>query len=387
LSAPARARPQAAAGARIPLSVPDLRGREAEYLARCVEENWVSSAGPQVAEMERAMAGLTGRRCAVATNTGSAALQLALLAAGVGPGDRVAVPDWTFVASVNAARHAGAEPVLIDVDDTSWTLDPALLAEALAQPDHGIKAVIAVHALGHPADMDALAEPCRAAGAALVEDAAGAIGATYRGRPAGGLGDAAAFSFNGNKLVTAGGGGMYLTDREPWADRARHLTAQARLGADYRHDEAGYNWRMTNIAAALGLAQLERLDEMLAARRAIAARYDEALAALPHDTLAATPRAPWAEPNGWLYSVYATTETAAADLVAHMGSAGIEARPFWRAMSTQPPYADASRLTRGVSERLSGRVVSLPSSSNLSAEDQERVIAALAAWQPPANAA
>ncbi len=386
MSAPQANKP-AAAGGRIPLSVPDLRGREAEYLARCVEENWVSSAGPQVAQMERAMAEVTGRRTAVATNTGSAALQLALLAAGVGPGDRVAVPGWTFIASVNAVRHAGAEPLLVDVDETSWTLDPVLLAEALDRPGHGIKAVIAVHALGHPADMDALAEPCRAAGAALIEDAAGAIGATYRGRPAGGLGDAAAFSFNGNKLVTAGGGGMYLTDREPWAERARHLTAQARLGADYRHDEAGYNWRMINIAAALGLAQLERLDEMVAARRAIAARYDEVLAALPHDALAPSPRAAWAEPNGWLYSVCATTEAAATNLVGHMAAAGIEARPFWRAMSTQPPYAGAERLTRGVSERLSGCVVSLPSSSNLSAEDQERVIAALAAWPPPAEAA
>ncbi len=363
----------------IPLATPDLRGREAEYLARCVADNWVSSAGPFVDEFEARVAALAGRGHGVATASGTAALQLALLGLGLGPGDLVAVPDWTFAATANAVIHAGGTPLLVDVSPETWTLDPALLAEALEHHAGHIKAVVPVHTLGHPADMDAILAHCAEAGVAAVEDAAGAIGAAYKGRPAGAFGHAAIFSFNANKTVTAGGGGMIVSDDEALARRARHLSTQARVGEDYVHDAAGFNFRMTNLNAALGLAQLERLDEMVAAKRAIAARYDAALA--DRDDLAPMPRASWAEHGCWLYSLTAATADEAGRLIDQLSGHGIEARRFWTALSAQAPYAGAPQRLAGVSRDLSGRVVSLPSSSWLAEADQGRVIAALGGWR------
>ena len=237
----------------IPLSVPDLRGNEAAYLARCVADNWVSSAGPFVVEMEARLARLTGRAHGVAMVNGTAALHLALVAAGVGAGDRVIVPDWTFGASANAVFHAAAEPCFVDVTTESWTLDATLVAKALADPAARIRAVIAVHALGHPADLDPLRELCDDARIPLIEDAAGALGARYKDQPAGGIGDFGVFSFNGNKTVTAGGG-MVVTDDGAAADRLRHLSTQAREAPAYRHDAVAFNYRMTNLNAAVGMA-------------------------------------------------------------------------------------------------------------------------------------
>jgi len=361
----------------IPLSVPDLRGREAELLLGCVRDNWVSSAGPEVRAFETAMARLTGRAHAVATVNGTAALHLALLAAGVRAGDRVIVPDWTFAASANAITHAGATASFVDVGEADWALDPALVAETLAG-DPTIRAVIAVDPLGHTADLDALEAACASYGVPLIEDAAGAIGARYRGRPSGTGGAAAIFSFNGNKTVTAGGGGMLVTDDAAMAQRVRHLSTQARLGSEYVHDMIGFNYRMTNINAALGLAQIERLDEMVAARSTIAARYDGAFADL--ETITPMPRPGYCDSVCWLYSVRLPDEETARALVASCDAAHIEARLFWRSLSAQAPWQDASRRLRGVSAGLSGTVVSLPSSSSLSEPDQQRVIDAITTW-------
>ena len=369
----------AGATRRIPLSEPDLRGREAEYLHRCIADNWVSSAGPFVVEFERRVAEIAGRRYGVAAVNGTAALHLALIAAGVQPGDGVAIPDWTFIATANAVRHAGAVPLLVDVARASWTLDAGLLARALEDKTRKVRAVIAVHTLGHPADVDALRAVSDAAGAVLIEDAAGAIGARYKGRPVGGLGDLAVFSFNGNKVVTAGGGGMVVTDVGGYAERVRHLSTQARLGADYSHDAVGYNYRMTNLNAAVGLAQIERLDAMLAAKRGIAQVYDTVLAGRPD--LLPMPRAPWATSNHWLYSVLCGSVEDAESLVRHMQGRHIEARIFWRAISQQPPYASCPRLLSGVAASLAGRVVSLPSGSGLSDRDREQVVQALQHWR------
>lgn len=363
--------------AAIPLSIPDLRGREAELLLGCVRDNWVSSAGPQVSAFERSVAALTGRAHAVATVNGTAALHLALLGSGIRPGDSVIVPDWTFAASANAVAHAGATPVFVDVRHEDWALDPALVAEALAA-DRAIRAVIAVDPVGHAADMDALADVCDRAGVTLIEDAAGAIGATYKGRPCGSLGKASIFSFNGNKTVTCGGGGMLVTDDEALARTARHRSTQARLGADYVHDAVGYNYRMTNLNAAVGVAQLERLGEMVAAKRAIAARYDAALAG--RSDLRPMPRPAHSLSSCWLYNVRLADETAARSLVAALAANGIEARIFWRSLSAQKPWEKAPRHLDGVSQALSARVVSLPSSSSLPEADQARIVEALGAW-------
>jgi dTDP-4-amino-4,6-dideoxygalactose transaminase len=365
--------------ATIPLAVPDLRGNEAKYLAQCVADNWVSSVGPFVTEMERRIAALAARRHGVATVNGSAALHLALLSLGVGPGDLVAVPDWTFAATVNAVIHAGATPLFIDITEESWTLDPALLDRALADHAGRVKAVVVVHALGHPADMDAVLRVAERYGVPIVEDAAGAIGAAYKGRPVGAFGAVAIFSFNGNKVVTAGGGGMVVSDDDNMARTARHLSTQARPGADYVHDAAGFNYRMTNLNAAVGLAQLERLNEMIGAKRRIAARYADAVSG--RADMSFMPRCAWAESSAWLSSVLVARADDAVALVDHLARRGVEARIFWHALSPQAPYRTAPRVLTGVAAGLSGRVVSLPCSSALAEADQARVLAALAEWR------
>ena len=300
------------------------------------------------------------------------------MVAGVGPGDLVVVPDFTFAATANAVIHAGARPLFADVTRESWTLDPDCLAAALDRYGEKIRAVVPVHALGHPADMAPIVELARGRGIPVIEDAAGAIGARYRDRPVGGLGDAAIFSFNGNKTVTAGGGGAIVTDRTDWAERARSLSTQAREGVAYVHTEAGFNYRMPNINAALCLAQLERLDEMVAVKRGIAARYDAALHG--HPELRRMPRAPWADSACWLYSVKCPDTDRAQDLVCHLQAAGIESRVAWLSLSRQKPYAGAKSVLDGVSESISGCVVSLPCSSSLAVEDQARVIESMHRW-------
>lgn len=363
---------------RIPLCVPDLRGREKELLLKCVEQNWVSSAGPEVMAFEGAVARLTGRKHAVAVVNGTAALHLSVIALGICHGLKVVVPDWTFAATANAVAHAGAEPVFVDVRESDWALDPALVDVALAE-DPDIKAVIAVDPAGHAADMDELALVCAARGVSLIEDAAGAIGASYKGQPCGALGDISTFSFNGNKTVTAGGGGMVLTDEETVAHFVRHISTQARPGSEYVHDRVGYNYRMTNLNAAVGLAQLERLDEMVAAKRAIAARYDAALEG--RSDIAPMPRPAHTQSSCWLYSVRLESEGAAKALISALQSAGIESRIFWRSLSQQAPWSGAKRRLSGVSAALSGTVVSLPSSSSLTIAEQQRVIEALRQWR------
>ena len=362
----------------IPLTVPDLRGNESAYLERCLTQNWVSAAGPEVRVLEERMAALCDVRHAVATVNGTAALQLALIVAGVRPGDCVVVPDFTFAATANAVIHAGAQPLFADVTHDTWTLDPDCLAVAIDRHGEKIRAVVPVHALGHPADMMPIVDLARKHGIPVIEDAAGAIGARYRGSSVGGLGDAAIFSFNGNKTVTAGGGGIIVTDREDWADRAHSLSTQAREGVAYRHTEVGFNYRMPNLNAALALAQLDRLDEMAAAKRSIAARYDAALAG--HGYLRPMPRAPWADSACWLYSVECADADRALSLVYHLRVEGIESRVAWLSLSEQKPYAGADTVLNGVSESISGRIVSLPCSSSLAPIDQDRVIAALRRW-------
>jgi dTDP-4-amino-4,6-dideoxygalactose transaminase len=336
-----------------------------------------------VYEFERRVAAAAGCAFGVAMMNGTGALHLALVAAGVKPGDQVIVPDFTFAATANAVLHAGAVPLFVDVTAESWTLDPEQVAAALADHTLSVRAVIAVHTLGHPADMDPLVAACATARVPLIEDAAGAIGARYKARPAGGLGDAAMFSFNGNKTVTAGGGGMIVTDREDWARRARALSTQARAGARYRYEAAGFNYRLTNVNAAIGLAQMERLDVMVSAKRRIAARYDAAAAG--RADLEPMPRCVWAESACWLYSVLCASRADADSLVKTLEAVGIQARHFWEVLSDQAPYAKAPRRLTGVAAGLSGRVVSLPCSSHLSDAQQDRVIAALNQWESGAT--
>jgi dTDP-4-amino-4,6-dideoxygalactose transaminase len=379
----------------IPLSVPNLTGNERGYLDECLESTFVSSVGPFVTRFENAFARSVGAPQAVACASGTAAIHVALQVAGVGPGDDVLVSDFTFIATVNPVVYCGARPLLVDADEATWNMDAVLVAEELSRrAARGLrqpKAVLVAHVLGLPANLAPIRESCERHGVLLIEDAAEALGACYcsgslAGRQVGTVGLLGCFSFNGNKIITTGGGGMIATSDEALATRARHLTTQAKLpGAEYLHDEIGYNYRLTNLAAALGLAQLQRLTEFVERKRAIAARYDAALLALPGITL--PPRPEWGVPTLWLYSILIDPERAGLDrneLHRRLEAVGIQTRPVWAPAHLMPFYKDGPRLAGGVGERLFAQGLSLPCSTSLTDSDQSRVIeAVLAAISTP----
>lgn len=374
---------------RIPLAEPSIGGNAAAYLEECLATNFVSSVGPFVERFEHEFADAVGARHAVACSSGTAAIHLALRVLDVGPGDDVLVADLTFVASINPITYVGARPILVDAEPATQNQDPALIVAELdrraAAGERQPAAIELVHLVGHPAAIDEVTAAADRHGIPVVEDASEALGARYTdgahaGRHVGTIGRLGAFSFNGNKLITTGGGGMIVTDDEALARRARHLSTQARLpGLAYDHDEVGYNYRLSNLAAALGLAQLEELDRLLTARRESAARYDAALAGI--DGIHAAPRAPWADPSFWLYTAALDEpDPARRDrIIAALGAGGIEARPIWRPIHQTRLYADAARLGGDVADRIFASALCLPSSSSLGREDQERVIERLAA--------
>ncbi len=361
----------------IPLSVPHMSGRERQYIADAFASNWLSTVGPHLDAFERAFEARFGLS-SVALSSGTAAIHLGLRALGVGPGDIVLCSDLTFVASVNPIRYLGAEAVLIDSETASWNMDPRLLSEAMA--DYSAagrlpKAVVVVHLFGQCADMDAILQVCRSYGVPVLEDAAEALGAKYRARPAGTLGDVAAFSFNGNKIITTTGGGMLVARRRELADRVRFWATQARdPGLAYEHSDIGYNYRLSNVLAGIGLAQLEVLEDRVLQRRAIAARYRNAFADVPGIRM--MPQAPWGVHTNWLscFLIDDSFGCSRDDLIQVLSSAGIESRPVWKPMHLQPLYAGSHCYGGEVAEKLFERGICLPSSSSLTAEEQARVI-------------
>lgn len=377
------------AAARIPLAEPLIGGNAGRYLEECLRTNFVSSVGPFVQLFERSFAEAVGARHAVACASGTAAIHLAMRVLDIGPGDEVFVPTLTFVASANPVVYTGATPVLVDIEPSTYNLDPAIVAAELKRRNRSGQrqpaAIEVVHLVGHPADMEPLVATADRFGVTLIEDASEALGATYRGgrfagRSVGTVGRVGCFSFNGNKLITTGSGGMLVTDDEELARRARHLSTQARLpGQAYDHDELGYNYRLSNVSAAIGVAQLEQLPELLGARRALASRYDDALADLP--LLRTAPRAPWADPSFWLYTASTTADAPRGlrdRLIGKLGEWNIEARPIWTPLHMTRLYATAPRIGGHVAEKVFEAAFSLPSSSSLSHDDQARVVAALA---------
>lgn len=368
----------------IPLAVPNVSTAERDAVLAAIDSGFVSSVGPQVAEFEREFASLVGSRHAVATASGTAALHVAMRLAGVGPGDEVFVSDFTFIGSSNPVAYQGADVVLVDSDPTSWTMDPDLLEAELARRaasgERQPKAIELVHILGQPADGHRVAQLAEQYGVTLIEDSAESLGAGWIDAEGGfthtgTIGTIGAFSFNGNKIVTAGGGGMLVTDDDDLAARARHLTTQAKVpDVGYLHDEVGYNYRLTNLSAAFGLAQLRRLPEFVSAKVRIAQRYDEAFADLP---LTLPPRVAGTVSTFWLYSVLLADEEQRARTADHLASLGIGARAVWRPLHLQPPLREAKRLGGQVSEDLFRRGLSLPCSTNLTDADQDRVIDAV----------
>ena len=374
---------------RIPNAVPHLVGNEWRYLKECLDTNWVSSVGPFVDRFEREVAAYVGARHAIAVVTGTAALHAALLAADVGPEDEVLVPALTFMATASAIRYCGAWPVFMDSDPSTWTLDPEKTAEFLAREcemrrgllvnrtsGRRVKALLPVHLYGHPADLDPLIELTAHHPISLVEDAAEALGASYKGRRVGVRGLAGCLSFNGNKIITTGGGGMVVTDDDGVARRLRTLTTQARADVvEWIHDEVGFNYRLTNIQAALGVAQLEQLDRFVEAKRATARAYIEALARLPG--LEPCCEQPWAVSSFWMFSVLLDPAVWGSPrrVIDGAAAAGIQCRPLWYPLHRQPPFRDSCQAYRvEVADRLHARGLSLPCSVGITAEQRDRVI-------------
>jgi pyridoxal phosphate-dependent aminotransferase EpsN len=365
---------------RVYLSVPHMGGREEEYVREAFASNWLSSVGPNLDAFEQAFATRVGRP-AVALTSGTAAMHLGLRLLGVGPGDEVLVSDLTFVASVNPIRYLGAKPLLVDSDPSTWEMSPALLGEALddlARRGRRPRAVVVVHLYGQTADMDPILAVCRRHDVPVLEDAAEALGATYRGAPAGALGDVGVFSFNGNKIITTTGGGMLVAQAD-WVEKARFWSTQARdPGAAYHHTEMGFNYRLSNVLAGIGRGQLEVLDERVRQRRAIAFRYRDAFADLPGVTF--MPQAPYGLHTNWLSCFLVDPEAFGAtrdDVLAALAAADVEARPLWKPMHLQPLYADAPCWGGDVSAKLFQQGLCLPSSSSLSDRDQDRAIVAV----------
>lgn len=352
----------------IPVAAPALIGDEAAYVSDCMKSTWISSAGQYVERFEAAFAEFCHVGHAVSCCNGTAALHLALLALGVKPGDEVIIPTLTFVATANAVSYCGARPVFVDSDPEIWNLDPAVLADLITARTKGI---IVVHLYGHPVDMDPVLALAQKHDLFVIEDAAEAHGAEYKGRRVGSLGDAATFSFYGNKIITTGEGGMVVTNDAALAAKVHQLKGQ---GVDphrrYWFPVIGYNYRLTNIAAAIGLAQIEKADWHIGRRREIAAQYASHLQSSPDVRL--QPEKSWARHAYWMTSVVLDEHSSVPRdmIMAKLADSGVETRPFFHPMHTLPMYRELAE-GRGfpIAEQLAARGINLPSSATMSDED------------------
>jgi dTDP-4-amino-4,6-dideoxygalactose transaminase len=363
--------------APILLSPPHVGALERERLLAAFDSNWIAPVGPELDAFEVELAAVAGVGHAVAVSSGTAALHLALCGLGVGPGDVVVVPTLTFVATANAVLYVGATPVFVDCDPTTWTIDPQLVNETLARTGRGtVKALMTVDLYGQCADYDQLGASATAFGVPLVEDSAEALGGTYRGRPAGSFGKAGIFSFNGNKVITTGGGGMLVTDERWLAQRVRYLASQARDAVpQYEHREVGYNYRLSNLLAAIGRAQLTGLDGKVSARRRINAQYRQALT--DEAGLSFMPLAPYGEAACWLTCLLVDPVEFGAtrdDVMSNLARLGIESRPTWKPMHLQAAFTGCEVVGGAVSEHIFRTGLCLPSGSSLSSAQLERVV-------------
>jgi dTDP-4-amino-4,6-dideoxygalactose transaminase len=361
---------------RILLSAPEASDDERELLLDAFDSNWLAPVGPHVDAFETEIAARAGVSSAAALSSGTAALDLALRLVGVQRGDRVLVPSFTFVATVAPLVQLGGVPVFVDSEPGTWNLDPDLVAAELAGPDRPA-AVVAVDLYGQCADYTRLLRLCDDAGVPLVEDAAEALGATWADRPAGSFGACGVFSFNGNKIISASGGGMLVSADEALIARARYLAGQARSPAPhYEHVELGFNYRMSNLCAALGRGQLHGLDRKVERRRAIFDRYRAGLGDLPG--LAFMPEAAAGRATRWLTVLTVDPGEAGVDREAirrHLDEQGIEARPAWKPMHLQPVFAGAEMRGGAVCEQIFRDGLCLPSGSGLTDDDIDTVIA------------
>ena len=357
----------------IPVSEPLLAGNELAYVSECIRSGWVSSLGKYILEFERQFAQFCGVKYGIAVSNGTTALHLALVSLGIGPGDEVIVPTLTFIATANAVRYTGATPIFADSEPRTWNIDPAEVARCITPRT---KAIIPVHVYGHPVEMQPVLDLAARHNLWVIEDAAEAHGARYMGKRVGSLGKIGVFSFYGNKIITTGEGGMLTTDDDNLAERTRFLRDHAMSpNKRYWHTEIGFNYRMTNIQAAMGVAQMEKIEEYVERKRKIARTYNAALQGIPGISL--PPEAAWATSVYWMYSILvdAPYPLSRDRLMAVMQKHNIDSRPFFYPIHTQPPYGTGETLP--VAECLSRQGINLPSAVTLTETDIARIAAVI----------
>ncbi len=364
---------------KIWLSPPHLSGKEIDYIKEAIDSNWVAPAGPHIKAFEQEFCRVTGSRCAAAVSSGTAALHLALKAAGISRGDVVLCSDFTFIASVSPVLYEGGIPIFIDSDSETWNMDPVLLEEEIKEQvgkRQTPKAVIVTHLYGQAADIGRIKDVCDRYGIMLFEDAAEALGAIWQGKQAGTFGKAGVFSFNGNKIITTSGGGMVVSDDEKFIEKIKYLATQAREPlAHYEHREIGYNYQLSNILAGIGRAQLEVLEDRIAARRKNFEFYREQLVKLPG--ISFMPEAPYGQATRWLSIILVDEVKFGAgreEIRLSLEGAGIESRPTWKPMHLQPVFQGYQSRLNGISERLFRQGLCLPSGSGLRTEELTRTV-------------
>ncbi|KWW16561.1 MULTISPECIES: aminotransferase class I/II-fold pyridoxal phosphate-dependent enzyme [Peribacillus] len=369
---------------RVFLSPPHMSGNEQYYVEQAFETNWIAPLGPNVKALEEGFAQYAGTNGALAVSSGTSAIHLALKVLGVSRGDTVFCSSFTFIASANPIVYQGAEPVFIDSEFDTWNMSPQALEIALdtAKKKRRIpKAVILVHLFGQSAKVEEIQSICRKYKVALIEDAAESLGSTFKGKQTGSFGDMGIYSLNGNKIITASGGGMLVSDNEDYLDKALFLSTQARDPAiHYEHSSVGYNYRLSNILAGVGRAQLEVLDDRVSARRGVFDRYQKSLGAIPG--IAFMPELKDTRGNRWLTAVIIdekVTGTRPIDIIHALEAENIESRPLWKPLHLQPIFKGSAFFTAaddiGVSSRLFEQGLCLPSGSAMTKEDQDRIAA------------
>ncbi|MFC0524553.1 DegT/DnrJ/EryC1/StrS family aminotransferase [Pontibacillus salicampi] len=350
-----------------PVSNPTLNGNEVKYAIDCLQSTWISSKGKYINTFETAFAKQHDSLHGIACNNGTSALHLALMSLGCNAGDEIIVPTLTFVATANAVTYCGAKPVLVDAEEDTWNIDPSAIEKAITENTKGI---IVVHLYGHPTNMDPVMDVAKKYNLFVIEDAAEAHGAEYKGKKVGSIGDCGTFSFFGNKIITTGEGGMITTNNRQLAQSMKKLSSHGMDPSErYWYPQVGYNYRMTNIQAAIGYAQLENLDWHLSQRKRIASLYNEQLKG--HPSLVLPKEADWAKHSYWMYSVLLPVKTRKErdSIMADLLKKGIETRPFFYPMHVLPPYEDKRKGAYPVAERLYVKGINLPSYASLQEED------------------
>ena len=355
---------------RIPVCAPKIGAKEVEYVLKCIRSGWISSMGEDVTEFEEKFARYCGCKYGIATNSGTTALHLALATLNIGKGDEVIIPTFTMIATANAVTYTESKPVLVDSEFETWNIDTSKLEEKITKRT---KAIMPIHTYGHPANMDPILDLAEKYGLYVIEDAAEAHGAEYKGRRTGSIGDMGCFSFYANKIITTGEGGMIVTNNEELAEKARWLCSHAfgRHGKHFYHEALGFGYRMSALQAAFGLAQLERIDEFVSIRRNNAKLYNSLLSEL-EGNITLPPEAPWSKNVYWMYSIltHANLGISRNDLIKKLDFDGIETRTFFYPIHVQPIYAEQySEETFPVADKLSRMGMNLPSGNNLTAEE------------------